>query len=148
MAHRVIPVEDLESFYVLKEKGLTGRQLLKLQLADYVPHSMKHQAGSSEEEEGEGEGKMEIGNGTGEVGEVQEDEANLSEDAKMCRDLLRAIRQAKVGVVTMWVGVVTMWVGVVNMVHQTPLTRCLILHCRQPVEGSSVQPFNRSPRPG
>lgn len=99
MALRVIPLEDIEPFFALKEEGLTGRQLLKLQVPSFVPRSSKHLARSSdEEEEGEGEGVMEVGNRRGSEGEVK-DEESLSEDARMCRDLLKAVKLAKVGVV-------------------------------------------------
>lgn len=99
MALRVIPLEEIEPFFALKDEGLTGRQLLKLQMPTFVPRSTKHQARSSdEEEEEEGEGRMEIGSRRGSEGEAK-DEESLSEDAKMCRDLLKAVKLAKVGVV-------------------------------------------------
>ena len=99
MALRVIPLEEIEPFFALKDEGLTGRQLLKLQMPSCVSRSMKHQNRSSdEEEEEEGEGRMEIGSRRDSEGEVK-DEESLSEDARMCRDLLKAVKLAKVGVV-------------------------------------------------
>ena len=107
MALRVIPLEDVEPFFSLKDEGLTGRQLLKLQVPSCAPRSTKQARSSEEEEEEEeeGEGTVEVGSGGGLEGEVN-DEESLSEDAKMCKELLKAVKQAKVGVVGVRMGVV------------------------------------------